>query len=615
MSRLRNLCGLATTALTLSAGLTGAAVQEDVQIDLGSIQCWPTDQFLVVRPTFAPPNDVYTAKFYFRSIAHPDYYYIEIPVGPEGGGRVILPKAEPQTAGVSFYAEAVTRGYSAFRSEEKSIPVASGSECRRQDPAAAYYTGPNPNISIGATHPGPQLPFGFQPDGITQFISSTGIPGEAGGGGISGKTVALIGGGGGAAALALLAGGSKDSPPAFGGNTTVTTTAATTTTVVSGGGSSTTTTVGGGSGGGGGGSTTTTVLGGTTSIPTGSTTTVIGGSTTTTVVGGSTTTTVVGGSTTTTVVGGSTTTTVGSSTTTVPTSTTTSIGTSTTTAGSTTTTASTTTVGSSTTTAATTSVSTSTTTRASTTTTSTGAPLLGLGKRDDKDPVGPGATFNYFISISNTGGSTATGVSVSDPLPPGLQLQFISNASCRNFSGTIMCFNLTVPVGGIPDIRIQVVAPRPAGNITLTNTATLTFGATNLSATERTTVLSTLRSPDGAGERIAVKTVLDVDPYDGRSHGQVVFNEGAAVQVDNTGPVVQHVGVVPGENRVEATRVGGKGRSGFWRFDFGASRQFVPGSLQVDSGQVYALDQASIVFATNGEGVVRFRFRVQQAQP
>ncbi len=560
-------------------------------------------------------------------------------VSPQGAGRVVVPKAEAQTPGVTFYVELVTRGFSSFRSEEVSAPVASGSECRRQDPDTAYYTGPDPNISVGATHVGPQLPPGFQADGITRFISSTGLPEQAAGGGISGKTVGLIaGGGGGAAALALIGGSKNSNPgPPVGGNTTVTTTSSSTTTAIGGGSSSTTTTVGGG-----GGSTTTTTVGGggtTTTIPGSSTTTVIGGGSTTTVIGGSTT-TVVGGTTTagsTTTVVGSTTTVVGStttvvgSTTTVAGSTTTVVGSTTTVAGSTTTTASTTvststttrasttttagstttTAGSTTTTAASTTVPSSTTTKASTTTTSAGAAQLSISKSGPGN-VNPNTAFTYTVRVTNVGTATANFVEILDQLPATfLSLNPVAGCGLTGVN-EIHCFNITIGAGKSVTLSIGVKSPSSSG--TLSNTAQAWWGNPlqgPVSATARTAI--NLRADDTSGERIAVRTFLDVEPYDGRVHGRLVLNDSEAVDVSNSGTVEQMFRAVAGENRVEASLVGGTAGRGFWRFNFSGARGFVPGSILVDSGAVYSLDANSIAFTVSGNGPLRFRFRVSDS--
>src|SRR5262245_19583919 len=165
----------------------------------------------MLRSTFVPPGDIQTAKFYFRSTEHPDYYYVELTLGP-GGGTAIGPKAEPTTASVTYYLELVTKSFNSFRTEERAVPVASGSECKRRDPEAAFYTGQNPDIAVGATRAGvASLPPGFQAECISRFLNVLGSVGDVGGGGISGKAIGIIAGvGGGAAAALALSGKSTD---------------------------------------------------------------------------------------------------------------------------------------------------------------------------------------------------------------------------------------------------------------------------------------------------------------------------------------------------------------------------------------------------------------------
>jgi hypothetical protein len=125
-----------------------------------------------------------------------------------------------------------------------------------------------------------------------------------------------------------------------------------------------------------------------------------------------------------------------------------------------------------------------------------------------------------------------------------------------------------------------------------------------------------LRTDDPGGERIAVKTFLDIEPYDGRARGRVVFNGSEALEVSNQSPVVHHMAANDGENRVEGTVLAlpDRGR-GFWRFDFSAAGRFDPGSLRVESGQVYAMDDRSISFSVAEGSLVRFRYGVRPGSP
>ena len=114
-------------AFALSWHGVALGVQDEIEIVHDPIQCWPVDQFLLLRSSFVPAGDIQTAKFYFRASEQADYYYLELTVGADPGG--IAPKALPTTASVTYYIELVTRSFNSFRSEERVVPVESGDLC------------------------------------------------------------------------------------------------------------------------------------------------------------------------------------------------------------------------------------------------------------------------------------------------------------------------------------------------------------------------------------------------------------------------------------------------------------------------------------------------------
>ncbi len=572
---------------TLVLSGTGQGAQGEVEIVQRPIQCWPTDRFLMLQSEFVPPGDIQTAKFYFRDTDEPDYYYVEFTLGP-AGGSAIAPMAEPTTESVTFYTELVSRSYSSFRTEETVVPVASGAECQRRDPETAFYNGQNPDIAVGATRAGATpLPPGFQAQGIAKFLNATGIVGQPGGG-LSGKTIGIIAGLGAGAggALALTGSGSSETTTTgpFGGSTSSVSSTSTSTAI--GGGSSSTTTA---SGGGSTSSTTTTVGGG---GSTSSTTTTTGGGSTS-----STTTTTVGGSTssTTTTTGGST-----SSTTTTTTGGSTS-STTTTTAGGSTSSTTTTTAGGST----------------SSTTTTAGTAQLRVSKSGPAS-VALKTPFNYSIQITNVGSAKASSVQVEDVLPATFSSMSPVGppGGCQPFGNTVQCFNLEIDVGKSLTIRIQVISP--SSPATLRNTARAWWGNPRQGPAVSNTVTTgvPLRTDDATGERVAVKTFLDVEPYNGRTRGRILSNDSEAFEVTNTGPVVHNFAANAGENRVEASFLAGGSRSrGIWRFDFGGAARFVPGSIRVDSGLIYGQGERFVAFTVEEGSSLRFRYRVSDDSP
>jgi hypothetical protein len=593
---------LLTASLLLSARLGSAATQGDVAIQLDpDLQCWPSDGFLQVDSTFLPPEEVLSAKLYFRSIEHPDYYFVEYTLTPLGAGRTLVPMADTSTPSVSFYSEVVTHSYMSFRTPEGIADVAPKDECKRRDPETAFYSGENPDIALGSTRAGvPQIAPGFQSQGISRFISVTGQIAQEGG---IGKTVAIVGAGGGAAAaLLLLAGGDSATTTQIIAGTTVTTSVPTTsatggivtsTTTTAGGGGSATTTAGGG------GSATTTVTSGLT------TTTVVGGSTTTTVVGGTTTTTAAGG-TTTTVAGGTTTTASPTTTTASPTTTTASPTTTTTTASPTTTTTATgpTSTTSTSTTTTTTAPPTTTTTRTTTTTAAAGADLR-VSKSGSPNPVRVGASLTYSIVVVNGGPGTAVGVSFIDAFSPSLSISSMtasSGGSCTQIAvAQISCAWGNVASGGSVSASLVMIPSQTGG---VSNSVSVISGTPdpvpgNNSASVDTTV--NLRTDAADALILAYTTELRAAGAD-ILRGRLVVNDSILIPIDSSSPRTLQSRGRPGQNRFEAAVDSEVTADGSWRFDFSASRHFKPGSLHVESGEVLALDGRSVVFAVRRGG-------------
>jgi hypothetical protein len=253
-----------------------AAESVALAINHQPIGCLLRDRFPLFRAEILPTVAIRTAKIYFRSESYPDFYYVVMTATAGGEFQGVIPKPSPETDRLVYYIEAVGPSFESARTEEVVTDI--GEECRR-DPAAAYYTGQNPGITVGATQAGAAaLPPGFQAGGIAGFISAAGGGAAAGGG--FGVGTAIIVGAGAAAGVGVIgaAGGGSSSTSVQPSGVMVTTT-------VSGNTST--------------GASTSVPPGATTTTPTTSSVPPGGSSTTTTVVGGSTTTTTVGGSTTT----------------------------------------------------------------------------------------------------------------------------------------------------------------------------------------------------------------------------------------------------------------------------------------------------------------------------
>jgi uncharacterized repeat protein (TIGR01451 family) len=107
-----------------------------------------------------------------------------------------------------------------------------------------------------------------------------------------------------------------------------------------------------------------------------------------------------------------------------------------------------------------------------------GSANLKVTKSDSPDPARVGSSLTYAIGVENLGPSPATGVSVTDNLPKGVDLVSATGPSgpCAVQGGKVTC-----PIGNLDPVGVNyggaqvtvtiVVVPRSAG--TLRNTATV----------------------------------------------------------------------------------------------------------------------------------------------
>jgi hypothetical protein len=218
--------------------------------------------------------------------------------------------------------------------------------------------------------------------------------------------------------------------------------------------------------------------------------------------------------------------------------------------------------------------------------------------------------FNYIITITNVGNVGVANAVLRDTLPSGVRY-LAANAACQPSGQTILCVDLSVPVGQSIQVRISVQSPGTPGLIT--NGATVNWaGGGSSSTSETTNVTLTLRDEPSGSKPLFLRTFLDIEPHDGAVRGRVVLNGSDAVEIGNWGPIDHRFIALPGENHIEAAPLGAAGHKGLWRFDFTTSPAFVRGSIRVASGQVHALDSASVVFAVDGEAPLRFGFLVDE---
>lgn len=143
---------------------------------------------------------------------------------------------------------------------------------------------------------------------------------------------------------------------------------------------------------------------------------------------------------------------------------------------------------------------------------------LTISKSDAPDPVRPGSTLNYTITVQHVGTEAASGVTVADILP--FQTEVLSVISSQGSCSTPIPLILTCSVGDLVaggSATIQI-AVRPDGEGTIVNTATV--GSTsfdpnplnNVSATS-TNVSETAPEPGtpggtGGGGGLAACTIM-----------------------------------------------------------------------------------------------------------
>jgi uncharacterized repeat protein (TIGR01451 family) len=151
---------------------------------------------------------------------------------------------------------------------------------------------------------------------------------------------------------------------------------------------------------------------------------------------------------------------------------------------------------------------------------------LTLSKADSADPILIGSNVTYSITVTNLGPSTATSVTVSDPLPAGVS--FVSAASSQGSvsqaAGTVTANLGSLTNGGIATVTV-VVTPTAAG--TITNTASVT-----------SSVSDTVTANDAAKAITTVNPVADVTLTKNASTS-TVFVSGSVtytMTVTNRGP-------------------------------------------------------------------------------
>lgn len=157
-----------------------------------------------------------------------------------------------------------------------------------------------------------------------------------------------------------------------------------------------------------------------------------------------------------------------------------------------------------------------------------GSANLKITKSDSPDPVLVGQQLTYTIGVENLGPSPATGVTVTDNLPKGVDLVSASGPSgpCPAQGGKVTCAigalnPIGVNYGGSPAGATIVVVPRAAG--TIRNTAT---------------VKGDQKDPVSSNDKATATTRVIAAPTCRGVTATVVGTAGSDVLVGTTGPDV-----------------------------------------------------------------------------
>jgi hypothetical protein len=192
--------------------------------------------------------------------------------------------------------------------------------------------------------------------------------------------------------------------------------------------------------------------------------------------------------------------------------------------------------------------------------------------------------------------------------PAGITCAWVPNQPCTDtatyINGTTVTLTVVLGPGGT---RVDWGGDCAAATGT---TCTILMDA------DKTVTVDTFRlfnvqgaEEEATGTPLAWSTQLEV----AEGEGQVVIN-GRVSSAVRPGIAALTAEARAGANRVEAVLVSGAGRHGTWRFDFGGSAVFRPGSLRVVAGTIVLVTGEAVVFRLQGrpgERVV-FTFEVDR---
>ncbi len=112
-------------------------------------------------------------------------------------------------------------------------------------------------------------------------------------------------------------------------------------------------------------------------------------------------------------------------------------------------------------------------------------------------PAGTGGTVTFTLAISNTGGSSAAGVTATDTLPAGATFVSCSalGGTCSFAAGTVTASLGTIAGGGSATVSIVVTISSGAASSTVVNTATVSTTSPEPNLSNNTGTATVTRTP------------------------------------------------------------------------------------------------------------------------